>query len=256
MIKGILCDLDGVVYQDGKPLPGAVDAVNQLQAGGFPLAFVTNTTRSSSAMIATRLMQMGIEAKAEDVITPITVARTELESRQIERIWLLADPALKSGFAGFALDKHQPQALVVADLADDWSYSLLNMAFNYLVERPKVPVISLGLSTFYQGKNQLMLDVGPFAQLLSLAAKAPLVVCGKPGREAFLLGARQLGLPREQVAMVGDDLESDVIAAMDAGLTGIQVKTGKFRDQQLRANRQPDVILEGLWGLPAWLRGQ
>ncbi|WP_417356395.1 HAD-IIA family hydrolase [Gallaecimonas pentaromativorans] len=255
MVKGILCDLDGVVYQHQGALPGAVEAIHALQQANVPLAFVTNTTSASSDMLAKKLGQLGVNIPASHIITPVTVARAELEGRGLERIWLLTNPALKSAFDGFVLDKTRPQALVVADLGKDWRYELLNAAFNYLIEHPKVPVISLGLSDFYQGKDQLMLDVGPFARLLAQSSGNPLVVCGKPGRETFHLGARLLNLAPNEVAMVGDDINTDALAAMDAGLTGILVKTGKFRSSQLNG-RQSDVILEGLWALPAWLRDQ
>jgi len=59
MIKAILFDISGVLYEDQTPVTGAVDSINQLQKSGIPLRFVTNSSRSTEAMILTALRKMG-----------------------------------------------------------------------------------------------------------------------------------------------------------------------------------------------------
>jgi ribonucleotide monophosphatase NagD (HAD superfamily) len=72
-------------------------------------------------------------------------------------------------------------------------------------------------------------------------------VCGKPAREYFLSALDGLGVSAERTAMVGDDLESDVIGAQDAGLVGVLVRSGKFRQDVLdRSNRKPDVTIDSI----------
>jgi ribonucleotide monophosphatase NagD (HAD superfamily) len=63
MIKAILFDISGVLYDDKDPVKAAVDAINQLQYSGIPLRFVTNSSRSTEVMILTTLQKMGFSIK-------------------------------------------------------------------------------------------------------------------------------------------------------------------------------------------------
>jgi ribonucleotide monophosphatase NagD (HAD superfamily) len=75
-------------------------------------------------------------------------------------------------------------------------------------------------------------------------------VCGKPAREYFASALDGLGVSAERTAMVGDDLESDVVGAQDAGLIGVLVRTGKFRQDVLeRSERKPDVVVDSIAGV-------
>jgi ribonucleotide monophosphatase NagD (HAD superfamily) len=84
-------------------------------------------------------------------------------------------------------------------------------------------------------------------------------VVGKPSVEFFRTGLRRLGLRAEEVAMVGDDLAGDVIPAMEAGLRGVLVRTGKYRDRDAAAAARANLVagdlaevvdrcLRGQWG--------
>ena len=72
-------------------------------------------------------------------------------------------------------------------------------------------------------------------------------MCGKPDKTFFLAGVSALGLPAAQVAMVGDDIVSDVGGAQAAGIRGVQVRTGKFRPQdENHSTVIPDLIVDNL----------
>ena len=77
---------------------------------------------------------------------------------------------------------------------------------------------------------------------------------GKPAAYAFRAGLDALGLPAERVAMVGDDVENDVLAAQALGITGVLVRTGKFREDQLaRASGAPDHVVDSIVDVPELL---
>jgi len=81
------------------------------------------------------------------------------------------------------------------------------------------------------------------------------VICGKPSAAYFASALAMLGVPAQRTAMVGDDLENDVLGAQAAGLTGVLVRTGKFRPEDLeRADGSPDVQLDSIAELPGLLR--
>ncbi|HEY3209533.1 MAG TPA: HAD hydrolase-like protein, partial [Actinomycetota bacterium] len=70
---------------------------------------------------------------------------------------------------------------------------------------------------------------------------------GKPSREFFEAGLKSLGFAAESVAMVGDDVENDVLAAQSLGIMGILVRTGKFVPEALtRASGAPDLVIDSL----------
>jgi ribonucleotide monophosphatase NagD (HAD superfamily) len=77
------------------------------------------------------------------------------------------------------------------------------------------------------------------------------VTVGKPAREFFLAAMDDMGL--ERGIMVGDDLESDVGGAMAAGLPGVLVRTGKYRQDALKARVTPTAIVDSIADVPALL---
>ena len=81
MIRAVLLDLAGVVYQGEQPLPGAVDAVASLRNAGFRLRFLTNTTRMPRRALLSRLNDMGIAIADEELFTPAQAARAWLAAK-------------------------------------------------------------------------------------------------------------------------------------------------------------------------------
>jgi ribonucleotide monophosphatase NagD (HAD superfamily) len=80
------------------------------------------------------------------------------------------------------------------------------------------------------------------------------VVLGKPAASSFRAGLDSLGLSADRALMVGDDVENDVLAAQALGITGVLVRTGKFREDQLaRASGAPDVVVDSVCDVPALL---
>ena len=82
-------------------------------------------------------------------------------------------------------------------------------------------------------------------------------VVGKPSRAYFEAALAELGAAADEAVMVGDDVESDVVGAKAAGLRGVLVRTGKFREEALAsADPQPDGVVESIAGVPGYLREQ
>jgi ribonucleotide monophosphatase NagD (HAD superfamily) len=74
---------------------------------------------------------------------------------------------------------------------------------------------------------------------------------GKPSAAFFRAALKHLGLPPEQVALVGDDIDSDIAGAQSLGMVGILVKTGKYRrDYAERSAVKPDLQLRSFADLP------
>ncbi|MDQ3303102.1 MAG: HAD-IA family hydrolase, partial [Actinomycetota bacterium] len=97
--------------------------------------------------------------------------------------------------------------------------------------------------------GELALDAGPFVAALEYASGKRATGVGKPERAFFELALRNLDLPPDMVAMVGDDPELDVAGAQTAGLRTILVETGRYRPGA-ELNVQPDLVLRSVARLP------
>jgi phospholysine phosphohistidine inorganic pyrophosphate phosphatase len=100
---------------------------------------------------------------------------------------------------------------------------------------------------FYQEDGSLTLDVGPYAAALEYACGATAQVIGKPNPNYFLSALKSLNLEPSEVAMIGDDVESDVGGAQAVGLAGILVRTGKYRPaNESHPSVKPDAVVDNL----------
>jgi ribonucleotide monophosphatase NagD (HAD superfamily) len=99
---------------------------------------------------------------------------------------------------------------------------------------------------YWRSARGLLLDVGPFLAALECATGQRALVFGKPERAIFDAVVGDLQLPAVQVAMISDDLEVDVLPAQAAGLRGVLVRTGKFRESDLQGEAVPDLVLRSV----------
>lgn len=253
-VRGVLLDLDGTLYVAGAAVAGAPGAVEALRAAGVGVRFVTNTTRHPRRAVLAELERLGFAARLEEVLTAPVAAAEWLAVRGIRRLALCLPDATREDFAGFTIDEHRPEAVVVGDLGHEWTFDRLNQAFRWLLEG--AVLVALQKSRYWQAEHGLELDVGPFVAALEYAAGKEAVLVGKPSREFFLAAVRGTGLPPAEVAMVGDDVLADVAGAQAVGCLGILVRTGKYRpEDERRADVTPDVVLDSVAALPPRVAG-
>ncbi len=247
-IKGFLLDLDGTVYDGGRPIAGAPEAIAQLRGMGYAIRFVTNTTSRDRAALVEKLAGMGVPAKVDEIFAPPYAAACYLRERQASAMLLLTESAQRE-FTGVPTDMAHPDFVVVGDMGELWTFAHLNRAFRALMAG--AGLIALGLSRYWRtADGELSLDSGPFVAALQFASAVEPVVLGKPARLFFEMAWADLELEPRQVAMVGDDIEGDIGGAQRAGLRGILVRTGKFREEDLYGEVEPDVVLNSLADLP------
>jgi HAD superfamily hydrolase (TIGR01458 family) len=247
---GFLIDLDGTVYQEGRAIPGAAEAIARLRRAGVPFRFATNTTRKPRAALAERLRGLGIEARAEEILSAPAAAARWLRDRGAERVRLLLARATWEEFAGLEIDEARPQYVVVGDLQEDWTFPLLDGAFRNLMDGAEL--VAIQRNRYWKTEKGLSLDAGPFVAALEYASGRTAVLAGKPSAAFYAAAARELGLPPERIAVVGDDLEGDVLGAKQAGMIGIGVRTGKYRpEDEERLRAAADAVLGSVADLRA-----
>jgi HAD superfamily hydrolase (TIGR01458 family) len=248
-----LLDRDGTLYSGGAAVPGAVEALDRLRRGNVPFRLVTNTTSRSRRMLVERLDGYGLRVGADEIVTATLAGATLLQARGFTRVAPFIPSAALEDLAGLTLlggtsgrPSAAAQAVVVGDLGERWTYALLQEAFEHIMSG--AALVALSRDRYFRQGERLALDAGPFVAALEYAAGSPAEVAGKPSPAFFGAAVSSLGLPLDRsVAMVGDDLWSDVEGAQRAGLQGWLVRTGKFREDALRSGSvRPDRVLESV----------
>lgn len=257
--RGVLLDLDGVLYVGDAAVPGAAEAVTALRRDGVPHCFVTNTTSRPRRAVVDKLGRMGLTVDEEDILTPVVVAVQWLGAQGIAGPALFVPEATAAEFAHLdplpAEAEEGAGAVVVGDLGEAWDFATLNRAFRLLMAGPDVPLIALGTTRYWRAPDGLRLDAGAYVAALEYATGRRAVVLGKPNPAFYTTAVEALGLTPGEVAMVGDDVRADVEGAQRAGLQGVLVRTGKFTPADLTGRVRPDAVLDSVADLPVWLAG-
>ncbi|MBF6315991.1 HAD-IIA family hydrolase [Nocardia cyriacigeorgica] len=250
---GILYDIDGVLVTSWRALPGAPDAVRSLADRGLRRAFLTNTTSRTQAEIAERLCAAGIEVRAEEIVTAARLTVEYLRRNHPgARTWVLNHGDIEPDLAELELDDDDPEVVVLGGAGPEFTHRTLSHVVELMLDG--VPVVAMQGGMTWATDDGLRIDTGTYLPGLEAAGNATITVVGKPSATGFRTCAATMDLPPEQVLMIGDDLHSDVLAAQDVGMTGVLVRTGKFRTAVLEASaRQPDHVIDSIADLPALL---
>lgn len=223
MIKAILFDISGVLHVDNQPVAGAMEAIQRARDEGKIVRFVTNTSRSTSSDTLQSLLQMGFDLSVEEVLTAPGALKLYLRQRKL-RPYCLVHENLRPEFAD--LDQSAPNAVVVADAADGFTYENMNRAFQLIMEG--APLLGVGLNRYFRKNDQLLLDAGPFIAALEFACDVEAEILGKPAKAFFDTAVESTGFATEEVLMIGDYAFADVEGALVAGLRACLVQTGKY----------------------------
>ena len=251
---GVLMDMDGVLTVSWEPIHGAVEVVGLLRAKDIPFRIMTNTTSHTRAALAGELRAAGFDVEPGEVMTaPVATAGYLRERHPGARVFLLGETGVAGDLDGITLVDDEPADVVVVGGADEaFTFDSMNRALRMLIEGAAFVAMHRNMS--WMTSEGLCLDAGAYVLGLETATGRTATVTGKPSAEFFGAGLRALGLPPERVAMIGDDVETDVVAAQRLGMTGVLTRTGKFREGDLaRASGVPDLVVDSIAEAPAAL---
>lgn len=255
-LRGVLFDLDGVLYNSEKVIEGATDAVQWVQENRIPYLFVTNTTSRPRTALVEKLTSFGFRASEPDILTPAAAAAQWLRSQDAENIALFVRASTRAEFRDLPcvpeLAEEGASYVVIGDLGEQWDYRTLNRAFRLLHHNPQAQLVALGMTRYWLATEGISLDVAPFVAALEHATGRKAVVLGKPAAPFFEAAIAKLRVPAAQLLMVGDDIETDIGGAQGAGLKGALVKTGKFRPADLEGFIRPYAVLNSVAELSKW----
>ncbi len=264
-VRGLILDADGVIVLKGEPLPGAADALGRLVDRGIPFRVVTNLSSRHRDSIAARFAAAAMPVPAGRIITAASASASFVRARHPgAAVFVIAQPDALREFEGIRLlsrdevDAGVPAAaVVVGDAGDDLPFRDLDRAFGLI--RRGAELLAMHRNLWWLTPRGPTLDSGALVKGLEAATGVRARVLGKPAPTVFRvaraaiaadLGARRL--PAAAVAMVGDDVRADVLAAQRLGLRGVLVLTGKHGaadvDLAARGSRgtRPDAIAPSL----------
>lgn len=248
--RGLLLDIDGVLTTSWRPIPGAVDALAAVRGAALPFLLLTNTSVRTRRELVSTLRGVGFEVTDGEILTaPVGTGAYLRKNHPGARCYLIAKGDVSEDLEGVELVDEGADVVVISGAEDAFTYERLNKAFNMLMEG--AAFVAMHRNLYWKDETGLMLDAGAFVAGLERASGVEATVVGKPS-EAFFNGALDLlGVSGADALMVGDDIENDVLAAQAVGLTGVQVRTGKFRpDDVERASGRPDHVIDSIAGLP------
>ncbi|WP_435282699.1 HAD-IIA family hydrolase [Streptomyces koelreuteriae] len=258
-VRAVLIDIDGVLTVSWRPLPGAVEALREIREAGLAVLLVTNTTSRTRASIAGTLADAGFPVSAEDILTaPAATAAYLAAHCPGARCALLNSGDIEEDLDGVTLVDATdtgavPDVVLVGGAGPEFGYEALDRAFGQL--RRGARLVAMHRNLYWRTDAGLRLDSGAFLAGLEQAARMAAEITGKPAPAFFESALARVGAGAGETVMVGDDVESDVLAAQRAGVTGVLVRTGKFQPEALRAaDGTPDHVIDSFADLPALLR--
>lgn len=248
-IKGIMFDLDGVLYVGNTPVDGAIEAVKQLQAAGYICRFVTNTSTLSLASLQKKLRGLGFEVSQSEIFSAPQAALHMLKQQQQPICRLLLADDVKQDFQQFQQSDTEAQFIVIGDIGNAWTYAMLNEVFQCVMRGARI--LAIHKNRFWQTEQGLQMDIGAFIDGLEYATNTKATIIGKPSADFFSAVLADMQLAPQQVLMIGDDIDADVGGAQASKIRGALVRTGKYRQAYADSSAiQPSVTLNSIADLP------
>ncbi|MFN8522510.1 MAG: HAD-IIA family hydrolase [Chloroflexota bacterium] len=254
-IRGLLLDLDGVVYHGDIVIPQAPPFFRFLRERGIPFLLTTNNSTMSSADYVQKLERMDIHVHDYEVLgsAEATGLYLQQQSSPGARAFVIGESGLRNAVekAGLILAETDVEYVIVG-LDRQVDYRKLTLAVNLV--RGGATFIGPNPDTTLPMPVGVIPGAGSFQALITAASGRKPTIIGKPEPTMLAMGADRLSLPVAQVAMVGDRLDTDVLGANRAGMPCIMVLTGVSSRADLTTSpAQPGLVLEDLAELQALL---
>jgi len=248
---GYVFDLDGTVYLGDSLLPHAAETIGELHHRGSRVVYVTNKPLETAADYANKLTRLGVPTARGDVVTSVD-ALVDYLGREHPRATLLAVAEQSAvdelSAAGFTLTTTPAQAQVVVVSFDrTFNYEKLNAAFQ-AVRYGGAAIVATNPDPYCPTPEGGIPDCAAMLAAVEACsgARAEAVV-GKPSVHMARALLARLGMPAQDVAVVGDRLLTDMAMARSLGMTGILVLTGATSaDSVFGAPVQPDYLIDSL----------
>ncbi|GBD19066.1 Acid sugar phosphatase [bacterium HR27] len=248
-VRGIAFDMDGVLYRGEQPLPAAAELVAELEKRGIGFVMVTNNATKTPEEYAAKLARMGMTVPAERIVTSAIATRDWMRQRYEPgtTVYVLGMAALQQAIydGGYFLPAGRDAQVVVNGADFTLTYEKLKIAT--LAIRAGADWIATNADRTFPSEEGLIPGSGAIVAALQAATDRAPIVIGKPEPAMVLRAADLLGVPPDQLLVVGDRLDTDILAGQRAGSLTALVLTGVSTLTDVRASAvQPDIVLDDL----------
>jgi HAD superfamily hydrolase (TIGR01450 family) len=249
----ILLDLDGTIWHESVPLPGAVELVDLIRNRGQKYGFVSNSG-SSPRRAMNQLAAMGITAAGSQVLTAAGagcdyVLETFGEGARVLNVANDSVDELLRDHVAFVEDDRSPcDVVVAAGIAHGRATpERLQWALRHLMRGAKL--VGLCADRAYPTPRGFEIGAGGVAAMLAYAANVTPTYCGKPEAWFFLDLCKRLSVDPWRCVLIGDNLEADIAGAKRVGMKTVLTLTGlatRIAGESAAADQRPDRVVTDL----------
>ena len=246
--KGYLIDLDGTIYKGKDRIPAGEAFGHELQRRNLPYLFVTNnTTRTPETVQAMLAEQFNVETPIETIYTATLATVDYLNDKNLgKKVYVIGDVGLKQAIAeaGYVEDTDNPDYVVVGL---DWEVDYEKLSIATLAIQKGAHFVGTNPDLNIPTERGLMPGAGSIITLIEVATRVKPVYIGKPNAIIMEKAVEHLGLPHEEVIMVGDNYLTDIRAGINNGIPTLLVTTGFTKPEEVPGLPiQPDYVLSSL----------
>ncbi len=250
--KSYLIDMDGVLVHGRKQIPGAAEFLGRLRADGVKFLVLTNNSMYTPGDLAHRLRSNGLEVSAEHVFTSAmaTAAFLRSQSRSGGAAFVIGESGLTEAMhdAGFVISDTRVQYVV---LGETHSYNLDIITRGIQLIADGAHFIATNPDTAFPRDAGMTPACGAMAALMEKASGVPAFFIGKPNPLMMRTALNHLDVHSENTIMVGDNMATDIIGGVQAGMETILVLSGVTTAASVaRHAYQPTHIVGSVAELP------
>ncbi len=249
--KGFICDMDGVIYLGNQLLPGVAEFVNWLNENDKRFLFLTNSSERSPKELQQKLQRMGLDIGEEHFYTSALATAAFLKKQAPGcTAFVIGAPGLLNALydVGVTMNDVDPDYVIVGETAS-YNYEVITKAVRLVLNGTRLIATNSDLT----GPTEF--GIAPACRSLvapiELATGKKAYFMGKPNPLMMRTGLQLLGVHSEEAAMVGDRMDTDVIAGMESGLATVLVLSGcTSRTDVNDYPYRPTYILNGVGDIP------
>ena len=244
-----LLDMDGTIYLDEDLFDGTLDFLNYVRSIGGRYMFLTNNSSKSVDKYIEKLARMGIAAVREDFLTSTNATIVHLKKKDYHKIYAFGTATFRQQLAEAGLP-------ITDRLEDDIDCLCMGFDTELSFQKLEDACILLGRGVDYIATNPDFVcptwygsvpDCGSVSEMLFNATKRRPKFIGKPQPEMALLAVEKTGFKREQTALIGDRLYTDIACGVNAGVNSVFVLSGEGTLEDLKTSDvKPDYIFKDI----------
>ena len=247
--KLYLFDMDGTLYLGNRLYDFTIELLDTLKATGRKYLFMTNNSSKSVEDYIKKLAKLGISATREDFITSSQATAYYLKQHHWgQKLYVCGTRSLKRELEteGFVVTENVDEVeCIVMGFDTELTFQKLHDVSYLLLTRESIPYIATNPDYVCPTEFGSVPDCGSVCDMIYNATQKRPVVIGKPSPLMPLLAMEQHGFSKEETAVVGDRIYTDVKSGLNAGITGILVMSGETTPEILaRSEDKPHLVLE------------